>query len=118
MIGELLSGLSTTGKQVHGFGKNVGLTSRFVKSGQLTSAAERLESSFGVTGTVLQKKYASKLRMAQLQLSALKESLDGLWAEAGKIATAFGARDTTTQTSVQTLKYGFVCCCCKRKCCL
>ena len=42
--------------------------------------------------------------MAQMQMAALKEAFDNLWIVAGKIAVTFGARDSKTQTSVQTLK--------------
>ena len=110
-LAEVLEGLSSIGKQVNGYGKNVSLSSRLIKSNQILASKDRLEPAFSVDCAALHKMYTSKLRMAQLQMSALKESFDELWVAAGQVTTSFGARDTKTQTTVQTLRCVRACVC-------
>ena len=61
-LSEILGGLSAVGKQVHGFGKNITLTSKLLKRNTIPRLAERLEPTFQVNCANLQKQYASKLR--------------------------------------------------------
>jgi len=67
-LGEILANLAAVGKQMQGFGKNVTLTTKFIKRQQLNSMSDRLEPAFSVDCEALQKQYNRKLRYSLVVL--------------------------------------------------